>query len=363
MKLNFGKVARFLGWFGLGLGLAELIMPRRVQKLAGVHGDRAGLIRFTGLREIGSALFIFMQVRPSQGMLARVAGDAMDLVALGSAFNRRHADKKALSIAAASVAGIATLDALTALQLSRKKQEEGSYSVLTQNDLSGRSKNGAFHVLKSITVNRPAEELYAFWRDFENLPRFMYHLQAVEAIDERRSHWITKAPAGKLVQWDAEIIADIPAELIAWQSMPGADVPNSGEVRFEQDFDDRGTTVKVEIEYRPPGGRMGKLVAKLFGEAPSQQVAGDLRRFKQVVETGEVIRSDGSPDGLGQHMQRPARPMPGHTIEHMPSFHPVTLPDELEEGEGPDILIEEDVYIEQDNRMDQNNDSGEAENK
>jgi uncharacterized membrane protein len=156
--------------------------------------------------------------------------------------------------------------------------------------------------------NRASDELYQFWRNFENLPQFMYHLKAVRVIDDRRSHWEAKAPAGKRVQWDAEITNDQPNEEIAWQSTFNADVPNSGRVRFEPGPAGRGTVVRVEIEYRPPGGAIGKVIAKLFGEEPGQQVAGDLHRFKQVMETGEVLRSDGSMQGYGQKMQQPARP-------------------------------------------------------
>jgi uncharacterized membrane protein len=151
--------------------------------------------------------------------------------------------------------------------------------------------------------------MYTYWRNFENLPRFMYHLESVERLDERRSHWVAKGPAGTQVEWDAEITDDRPNELIAWRSLPDAQVPNSGMVRFEPGPAGRGTVVRVEIEYRPPGGALGKAVAKLFGEEPGQQVAGDLHRFKQVMETGEVVVSEGSPHGFGQKQQKPAQPL------------------------------------------------------
>lgn len=159
-------------------------------------------------------------------------------------------------------------------------------------------------VRKSITVNRPADEVYGFWRNFENLPRFMKHLESVQMTGDRRSHWTAQAPAGTTVEWDAETTEDRPNELIAWRSVEGADVPNAGVVRFVPAPGGRGTEVHVDLRYDPPAGKLGKLVAKLFGEEPSQQVDGDLRRFKQVLEIGEVVYSDASiASGL-----RPAHP-------------------------------------------------------
>jgi uncharacterized membrane protein len=141
---------------------------------------------------------------------------------------------------------------------------------------------------KSVTINRPANELFTFWRDFENLPRFMEHLERVQVIDARRSHWVAKAPAGQRVEWDAEIHNEIPNELIAWRSLPGSEIANAGSVHFRAWPDGHGTEVRVVLSYEPPAGRLGDAVARLFGESPSQQVEDDLRRFKQVMEGGEV---------------------------------------------------------------------------
>ncbi|MCA1559074.1 MAG: SRPBCC family protein [Acidobacteria bacterium] len=156
------------------------------------------------------------------------------------------------------------------------------------------------HVKKGVTVNRPREDVYQFWRDLENLPRFMQHLEMVEAADGGRSHWVAKAPGGKTVEWDAEIIEERPNELIAWRSLAGSDVRNEGAVRFTQAPGDRGTEVHVELLYDAPAGRAGATIAKLFGEEPSRQIRDDLRRFKQVMETGEIVRSEGNLEGAGQ---------------------------------------------------------------
>lgn len=149
-------------------------------------------------------------------------------------------------------------------------------------------------VKKAITINHPPEEIYSYWHNFENLPSFMHHLESVQVTGDRRSHWKTKAPAGTTVEWDAEITQDEPNRLIAWRSLAGADVENSGTVRFKPAPGGRGTEVHVELHYDAPGGPIGALIAKLFGEEPAQQVSDDLRAFKQIIETGQVVHSDAS---------------------------------------------------------------------
>ncbi len=153
------------------------------------------------------------------------------------------------------------------------------------------------HVERSFTVNRPVGEVYGFWRDFENLPSFMKHLESVRVIDDRRSHWVAKAPAGMNVEWDAEIINEVPNEVIGWRSVDGSQVANAGSVRFRPAPGGRGTEVSVEMEYVPPGDFAGDLVAKLFGRSPTQSVEEDLRRFKQIMEAGEVPTIEGQPAG------------------------------------------------------------------
>jgi uncharacterized membrane protein len=137
-------------------------------------------------------------------------------------------------------------------------------------------------VTRTVSINKSPEELYSFWRKLENLPQFMNHLESVEEKDATHSHWVAKAPAGTHVSWDAEIVRDNPNELIAWRSTEDSTVPNSGSVRFVAAPEGRGTEVKVNIEYQPPAGVLGAIVAKLFGEEPQQQVNEDLLRFKQL---------------------------------------------------------------------------------
>jgi uncharacterized membrane protein len=151
-------------------------------------------------------------------------------------------------------------------------------------------------VEKSVTINATPEQLYAFWRDFENLPQFMEHLERVDVHDSTRSHWVARGPAGLSAEWDAEIINEIPNELIGWRSVEGSTIQNAGSVHFTP-ARDRGTEVKVVLRYDPPGGVLGAAVAKLFGEEPSMQVREDLRRLKQILEAGELATTAGQPWG------------------------------------------------------------------
>ena len=155
----------------------------------------------------------------------------------------------------------------------------------------------AIRVEHSVTIAKPADELYRYWRNFENLPRIMNHLESVTVLDSTRSRWKAKAPAGASVEWEAVVHNEIPNQLIAWKSVDEATVPNAGSVHFTESAGGRGTEVKVVLEYQPPAGKLGQMVAKLFGEEPEQQVREDLRRFKTVMETGEALTTDGQPRG------------------------------------------------------------------
>ncbi|MCU0546341.1 MAG: SRPBCC family protein [Oscillatoriaceae cyanobacterium Prado104] len=157
--------------------------------------------------------------------------------------------------------------------------------------------NQSLKVEKTVTIDKPVEELYRFWRNFANLPRFMKHLKHVTVFDEQRSHWIAGAPIGNSIEWNAEIVREEENRLIAWASVEGADVENSGFVRFQPAPAGRGTEVKVVLEYSPPGGAVAATVAKLFGEDAEQQIGDDLRRFKQFMETGEIATVEGQSSG------------------------------------------------------------------
>jgi uncharacterized membrane protein len=149
----------------------------------------------------------------------------------------------------------------------------------------------------AITIQKSREELFSFWRDLENLPRFMRHLHSVTRIDDRRSHWIAQGPGGKMLEWDAEIISEQLNERIGWRSLPGSDLSTAGSVHFKEAPGGRGTEVEIELQYVPPAGALGAAYAKLLGLDPADQIKDDLRRLKQMLETGETATIDGQAHG------------------------------------------------------------------
>ncbi|MDP8916779.1 MAG: SRPBCC family protein [Pseudomonadota bacterium] len=153
---------------------------------------------------------------------------------------------------------------------------------------------GGAVIVRSVTINRPREELYAFWRDFSNLSRFMENIESVTVQDDKRSHWVVKAPAGQTVEWDSVVVDEQAGRRIAWESAPGADVKNAGSVEFQDAPGGRGTEVHATIVYHPPMGPLGRVIAKLFQKEPGLQARRDLRRFKQLMETGEIATTEGA---------------------------------------------------------------------
>lgn len=277
-------LATGLGWFSIGLGLAEVAAPGKVAELIGVRDEEKTrrLLQIYGLREIAAGVGILLQPRPAGWIWGRVAGDVLDLGTLATALKSETTDRNRAAIATAAVLGVTALDVICGQRLSQS------------NGADDREAGGSIRVAKAVSINRSPEELYRYWRNFENLPRFMRHLEAVHTMDDRRSHWKAKAPAGTTVEWEAEIVDDQPNGAISWRSLPDSDIENAGTVRFERATGGRGTNVHVELIYSPPGGRLGALVAKFFGEEPDKQVTDDLRAFKQIMEVGEVVQSDAS---------------------------------------------------------------------
>lgn len=291
-------LANGLGWFSIGLGLAEVVAPGRVAQLIGLPDeDRTrGILRAYGCREIASGIGILSQPQQQAGwMWGRVAGDLLDLGTLMSGMNSEQASRTKIAAATAAVLGVTALDVMCAQQLSQG-HEHAEASSTQQARFS-----------KSIKVNRPPDVVYSFWRNVENLPAFMPHLESVQVTGDNRSHWKAKALAGMTMEWDAEIVTDEPNYLIAWGSVEGSSIHHAGSVRFEPGPLGRGTVVTVNVEYAPPGGTMSSRMAKLFGQDPARQIERDLRAFKQVMETGEVVRSDASIHPGMHSAQPPAR--------------------------------------------------------
>ncbi|WP_242183521.1 SRPBCC family protein [Sphingomonas sp. CARO-RG-8B-R24-01] len=168
--------------------------------------------------------------------------------------------------------------------LSASKHTSAAVEAMTDSLLE---KRGDSVVGRAVTINRPRAELFAYFRDFTNLPTFMDNVERIDVLDAKRSHWVVKAPGGKTVEWDSVVTDEADGEYIAWASEPGADIDNSGRVDF-RDAGARGTVVTATLLYDPPAGVVGKLIAKLFQREPAIQARRDLRRFKQLMETGEV---------------------------------------------------------------------------
>ncbi|MCU1326852.1 MAG: hypothetical protein JWN34_2222 [Bryobacterales bacterium] len=150
----------------------------------------------------------------------------------------------------------------------------------------------------AVTVGHPRHEIYEFWRQFENLPRFMRHLVSVDQTDTTHSHWVAEGPGGHTYEWDAEIINEIPDQLIGWKSLPGSQIASAGSVRFTEAPGDRGTEIRVELQYNPPAGIVGAWASRLFGREPEQEISADLKRLKQFFETGEVATTAGQSNGV-----------------------------------------------------------------
>ena len=276
------RLARGLGWFSIGLGITQIAAPRVIARLIGLKGN-GRLMRMVGIREIATGVGILSRRKPTGWLWSRVGGDLMDLTILGTALVSPSVNRRRVATATAAVTGVTMLDIRASQDLS--------------NSPSPQDNRISIRVRKSITINRPAEEIYRFWHDFQNLARFMNHLESVQITGDKRSHWIAKGPAGKRVDWDAETIEDRDNELIAWRSVEGSTVENSGSVRFEPATGGRGTVVRVELEYYPPAGIFGATFAKVLGEEPKGQLEDDLRRLKQLMEAGEIVTTEGQPAG------------------------------------------------------------------
>jgi uncharacterized membrane protein len=309
-------VAKGLGVFSLALGLPQTLAPRRMNRLIGVEDDTksALLMRAVGVRELVAGVGIFTDRRPNGWIWARVAGDTMDLALLGAALRSRSRSQARTLAATGAVAGAFAADVADAVRLSRSAKADANGNG---GGPQAQEAEPPVQVKAALTVRRDAGDLYELWRDFESFPDFMAHLEAVRCTGEKTSHWKARGPLGLTVEWDAEITADVPGERIAWRSMEGSKIDNAGTVRFVPAPAHQGTELHVDLRYSPPAGAVGATIAKIFGEEPGIQLKDDLRRFKQIAETGEIVRSDGSPDGpLGRRQlkQRPAHPLPDEDL-------------------------------------------------
>jgi len=282
------KLVTNLGWFSIGLGVAELLFPGALCRLVGVK-PRRFLTRLLGAREIASGIGLLNQPAKGPWLKARVAGDAMDLSLLALASTSDKSKKGKLAVALASVAGVTVVDFLCYKDFFDGRPETIGLEFSKSPDV--------VHFRRSLVINRPIEELYQIWRNFSELPRYMNNLLSVEERERNRWHWKSRGPGETEVEWVAEVTRDVPNQAIEWRTLPGADVDHKGSVQFVRAAGGRGTIVRVEMQYRAPAGKPGAIITKLLGKSPEHQIGADLLRFKQFLETGEIARTSGQPAG------------------------------------------------------------------
>jgi uncharacterized membrane protein len=276
---------RGLGWFSIALGTAAVAAPRLVCFLAGSRSPT--VMRLVGMRELTAGIGILTQPDREPWLWSRVVGDTFDLAALSVALAGRGRRGRA-AVALAAVAGVTALDVLAALRITGSRAGQSAPGVAGRTDI---------YLERSIAVSKSPEECYRFWRSFENLPRFMQALESVRQLDEQRSHWMAKGPLGTRLEWTSEITAERPGEEIAWRTLEDSGAAHAGSVRFEAAAAGRGTVVRVSLHYSPFGGTLGAGLVKLLGHDPQSRIREDLRRFKQVMETGEIATTRGQPTG------------------------------------------------------------------
>jgi uncharacterized membrane protein len=306
--------ARGLGWFSLGLGVAGLLAPGGVARLIGVREDERTrrLLQGIGVRELASGIGILTNPQSAAWVWSRVFGDVMDLALLAHSLESEESNRERVVGATLAIAGITMVDAMCASQLA---SEDGVDGDSTDRSAPGRAESRQIRLAKAVTVKRPRPEVYAFWRNFENLPRFFQHLESVE-VEGKRSRWKTRLIGQSPLEWDAEIVVDRPDESIEWASTADGGMTSRGAVQFLDAPGRRGTEVRVMLEYEPKG-LLGARLLKLLGQIPAEQIGNDLRRFKQMLEVGEVMHSDASIH-RGMHPARPPKPAQRELPEREP---------------------------------------------
>lgn len=332
------RADRLTGLSALAIGATHLARPQQIAQLAGLDDPLApNLIRASGGAELVIAAGLLTRPRPSGWKWAKVGHDVVDLSLLAflawrSGDGRRwiplpwgssDADRRRQAIAAGVLAATAAVDVFAAVRAT------GRARTIAESVTDARAfeppepepdaphatdsgRESARQAVASITIRRPVSEVYAAWRELPRLPEFMTHLQSVARRDDGTTHWRAAGPLGIAAEWDAELVVEEPDRRIQWRSTPDSRVRSNGAVAFRPAPGDQGTEITVKLEFSPPFGRAGAALAALFGEHPQAQVEDDLRRFKQALETGEVLRSDGSPDGprvIDLAKQQPAVPM------------------------------------------------------
>lgn len=279
------RMSRAIGWSSLGIGTAQLAAPSAIAGAIGLlPGTRvAAATRVMGLANLAIGTGIIMRPQLGSRMWARFAGDALGLGLLVWALRGERASGRRLAGALAASAGLLAIDALAARRLKRAHQRRAP-------------------LVFAVTINKPPSEVHAFFRKLENLPLFMQHLESVDEQADGRSRWVARLPFGRTIEWDAEITDDRPGERIAWQTVEGSTFAHRGEITFSSAPGGDRTEVRVAMELGLPGVAPSAALANLLTRP---QIKGDLRRLKQVMETGEVLLSDASAV-KGKHPAQPS---------------------------------------------------------
>lgn len=280
------KMARALGWFSIGLGLGEVTAARRLGRFLGIE-QRAGLLRAYGVREVATGIGILTHRRPAPGLWARVGGDVLDLATLGSALLDANPKRGNVGVAAGAVAAITALDVAAARRLGSQPK-------------SGAAAAGATEIRRTISIGKSAEGLYRVWREPQALPVLMKGIAEVTALDADRARWKVRAPLGRTLEWETRIVEDRPDELVRWESVPGASLPNQGSISFRPAPDGWGTEATLRFRFEPPTSPLGGVVALLPDAVPAAAIGTVLRRFKSLAETGEIPTLERNPSARGR---------------------------------------------------------------
>jgi uncharacterized membrane protein len=303
-------VTNFLGWFSIGLGLAEVFAPQALARFIGLdEEEHTTLLRAYGVRELAAGVGILTRPKPTYWMWNRVLGDAIDLKSIRNAMENDGNDNSKLKMAALAVAGVTALDIVSSMRLTSEAspaagEDPGSYKTADTDNPN--------IVAAVVTVNRPVEEVYNFWKDPRNYAQFMDQMDSVHPTTGGHAHWKVKAPPGLSVEWDSQIVQDIPNQTIRWASVDASNVDSTGTVRLRPAPGNRGTIVSLDIQYKPKGGPLGARIGKLFSAIPKAQLQSDLYRFKQIMEIGEVVQSDAT---AGPGTPHPAQPSSAKELE------------------------------------------------
>ena len=295
--MNESRAAQGLGWFSVGLGLTALLAPRALGAATGV-GARTGLLRMIGLRELAAGAGLLRSRDATPWLWSRVAGDTMDLMMLGAAATRPETSARTRSLVSLGVvAGVTAADVAASLRHSRQR--------------SRRSRAGPAdeYIERSVVINKSRQECYAYWRDVTHAPNFMRMIDSVTVLDERNSHWVARLPGrgGARLEWNSQISEDRPGERIAWHSTQDAPLVHAGVVSFERAPGERGTLVRLVVHYGPPAGRAAMYAARAVGRPAEFEITEDLRRFKQILETGEIPTTRNQPAGRRSLLGRAVR--------------------------------------------------------